>query len=422
MALTDTAIRNVKPSDKPRKMSDGGGLFLLVQPAGSKLWRQSYRFDGKQKLLSHGSYPTVSLQDARAKREAAKELLGKGIDPAADLKSRKKKKGESGETFAVVAQEWFDNRKTGWTERYASRLWNRIENDIIGRIGGRPIAEIEPWEILEAVRKIEKRGSLVMAGRVLSTCGQVFRYAVSTQRAKSDPSRDLRGALRTPNPVQHHKAMKASELGPFFKALSAYSGDEQTVLAIRFVMHTMVRTTEARLAEWEEFELDTKEPVWRIPAERMKMGNGHVVPLTPQVLAILRKLRKLSGGSKYVMPTTTKEGVISQNTMIYALYRMGYHSRATVHGFRGTASTILNEQGFNSDWVEAQLAHTDRDEVRAAYNSARWLPRRRKMLQWWSNYLDKVEAGNEVKRERPANAFFGCREMEAIGRVSSHWP
>jgi integrase len=234
-------------------------------------------------------------------------------------------------------------------------------------IGKRPIHEIEPLEILEAVRGIEKRGSLVMAGRVLQTCGQVFRYAVATQRAKSDPTRDLRGALRTPLAVKHRPAMPASELGDFFKALAAYTGEERTVLAIRLVMHTMVRTSEARLAEWAEIELDGKEPIWRIPAGRMKMRNEHIVPLTSQAVDILRRLKKLSGNSRHLFPAPTREGVISQNTLIYALYRMGYHSRATVHGFRGTASTLLNEQGFNSDWIEKQLAHTDRDEVRSAY-------------------------------------------------------
>lgn len=396
MPLTDTACKNAKGADKPYKMSDGGGLYLLVKPTGSKLWQQAYRYDGKQKLLSHGPYPTVSLQEARARREAVKSLLSESVDPSDARKAGKRKNEEPCETFAIVAKEWFDNRKTAWTERYASRLWNRIDTDIIPVIGERAIAQIEPSEILDAIRKIEKRGSLVMAGRVFQTCGQIFRYAVATQRAKSDPSRDLRGALRTPNAVKHRSAMKASELGPFFKALAAYPGDKQTALAIRFVIHTMVRTSEARLAVWDEFDLEAKAPVWRIPAERMKMRNEHIVPLTPQVVDILHKLKEISGKSQYVLPSGTKEGVISQNTMIYALYRMGYHSRATTHGFRGTASTILNEQGFNRDWVERQLAHTERNEVRSAYNAAEWLSDRRKMLGWWSDYLDAVAAGRKV--------------------------
>lgn len=396
MPLTDTACKNARSADKPFKMSDGGGLFLLVKPTGSKLWQQAYRYSGKQKLLSHGPYPSISLQEARARREAVKALLADAVDPSDARKARKNGNGERGETFAVVAKEWFENRKTAWTERYATRLWNRLETDIIATIGDKPIAEIEPTEILEAIRKIEKRGSLVMAGRVFQTCGQVFRYAVATQRAKSDPSRDLRGALRTPNAVKHRSAMKASELGPFFKALAAYRGDEQTMLAIRFVIHTMVRTSEARLAVWDEFDLDSKSPLWRIPAERMKMRNEHIVPLTPQVVTMLEKLKRFSGKSPYVLPASTKEGVISQNTLIYALYRMGYHSRATVHGFRGTASTILNEHGFNRDWIERQLAHTERNEVRSAYNAAEWLSDRRRMLEWWSDYLDAVEAGRKI--------------------------
>lgn len=190
--------------------------------------------------------------------------------------------------------------------------------------------------------------------------------------------------------------MKAAELGPFLRSLAAYPGDEQTALALRFVAHTMVRTGEARFAVWSEFELDRNAPLWRIPAKRMKMRNEHIVPLTPQVLDILGRLKRLSGNSKHVLPSATKEGVISQNTLIYALYRLGYHSRATVHGFRGTASTILNEHGFNRDWIERQLAHADRDDVRSAYNSAEWLSDRRRMLEWWSNYLDAAEAGNNV--------------------------
>lgn len=397
MSLTDTACKNAKPSEKPRKISDGGGLFLLVQPTGSKLWRQSYRFHGKFKLLSHGPYPSVTLLEARRMRDEAKALLAKDVDPGAHKKLNKRQaKIDADNTFTIVAKEWFNNKQHGWTPAYSTRLWRRLETDIIPVIGNRSINDIAPPEVLEAIRKIEKRDAVVLASRLLQVCGQIFRYAVTTQRAKSDPTRDLRGALRSRGIVQHRSALKASELGPFFRSLAAYPGDEQTALALRLVAHTMVRTGEARFALWSEFEIDEKAPIWRIPAERMKMRNEHIVPLTPQVVDILSKLKKLAGDSKYVLPSATKDGVISQNTLIYALYRLGYHSRATVHGFRGTASTILNEHGFNRDWIERQLAHSERNDVRSAYNSAEWLPDRRLMLEWWSNYLDSAEDGPEI--------------------------
>lgn len=398
MPLTDTACKNAKPSDKPRKMADGGGLFLLVQPTGGKLWRQAYRFDGKQKLLSHGSYPVVTLHEARAVRDAAKALLAKGIDPGEEKKTEKQKaKLEAANSFQAVAEEWFAARKDGWTPAYSERIWRRIEADLFPAIGSTPINAIEPPEVLRAIRAVESRDAVVLAGRLLQVAGQIFRYAVASGRAVRDPTQDLKGALKAPGAQKHRAALKAAELGPFFKALAIYQGGLQTALALRLVVHTAVRTSEARFAVWSEFEgLDGAEPLWRIPAARMKMRNGHLVPLSPQVVAILKELKKIAGDSEYVLPAATKEGVISQNTLIFSLYRLGYHSRATVHGFRGTFSTILNESGFNRDWIERQLAHTDGDSVRSAYNAAEWLADRRAMLAWWSDYLDAAEHGRKV--------------------------
>lgn len=398
MPLTDTACKNVKPSDKPRKIADGGGLFLLVAPTGGKLWRQAYRFDGKQKLLSHGAYPAVTLQAARAARDAAKALLAKGIDPGEEKKTEKQKaKLEATNSFQAVAEEWFAARKGGWTPAYAERIWRRIEADLFPAIGSTPINAIEPPEVLRAIRSVESRDAVVLARRLLQVAGQIFRYAVASGRAVRDPTQDLKGALKAPGAQKHRSALKAAELPEFLKALSNYQGDRQTVLALRLVMHTAARTAEARFAIWSEFEgLDCAEPLWRIPAERMKMRSGHLVPLSPQVVAILKELKKIAGDSDYVLPSATKEKVVSQNTMIFALYRLGYHSRATVHGFRGTFSTILNESGFNRDWIERQLAHTDGDSVRSAYNAAEWLADRREMLCWWSDYLDAAEYGRKV--------------------------
>lgn len=398
MPLTDTACKAAKPSDKPRKLSDGGGLFLLVQPTGGKLWRQAYRFDGKQKTLAHGAYPAVSLQEARSKRDAAKALLARNIDPGEVRKEEKADaKLRGANTFENVAREWFDIRLDGWTVGYADRMLRRLEADVFPELGLRPINEIEPPELLKVIRAVETRGAVVLAGRLLQVCGQVFRFAVASGRAVRDPTQDLKGALKAPGAQKHRSALKAAELGPFLKALAAYPGERQTALALRLVAHTALRTGEIRFGRWEEIEgLDGPEPLWRIPGPRMKMRSAHLVPLTPQVVAILRELKKYSGDSAYILPSATKEGVISQNTLIYGLYRLGYHSRATVHGFRGSFSTVLNEGGFNRDWIERQLAHSDRDGVRSAYNAAEWLADRRAMLGWWSDFLDSCEHGRKV--------------------------
>ena len=393
MPLTDTACRNAKPRAKRWKLADGGGLFLQIEPSGSKLWRQAYRINGKQKLLSHGSYPTTTLSKARSARDAAKVLLAEGIDPSAKKKAEKvEAKLAADNSFKAVATEWFGLREDGWTAGYSERIWRRLQADVFPKIGHLPIRQVEPPVLLGAIREVEARGAVVLAKRLLQVCGQIFRFAVASGRATRDPSQDLRGALRSPSMQKHRASLRAAELGPFLRALAAYPGEKQTALALSLVVHTMVRTAEARFAKWEEFEdLSGSEPLWRIPAERMKMRAPHLVPLTEHVVAILGSLKELSGNSVFVMPSTAKEGVISQNTLIYGLYRMGYHSRATVHGFRSTASTILNENGFNRDWIERQLAHSDQDEVRAAYNAAEWLSDRKRMLRWWSEFLVTAE-------------------------------
>ncbi|WP_313522939.1 tyrosine-type recombinase/integrase [Shinella sp.] len=390
MPLTDVFCRNAKPAEKPQKISDGGGLFLLIEPRGSKLWRLAYRFHGKQKTLALGIYPAVSLKDARDHRDRAKELLARGIDPGEHKKQEtRKKRLEAGNTFETVAREWFDAQKAGWTEGYADRILRRLEADIFKVIGRRPINEIEPPELLDAIRQIEKRGAVVLARRLMQVSGQVFRYAIASGLATRDPSQDIRGALRSAGPKKHRTALKEADLPEFLSTLEAYQGDRKTILALKLVLHTFLRTSEVRFGLWSEFEaLGGDRALWRIPAERMKARAEHLVPITPQVEQILTELKRLSGDSPYILPAKTINGVISQNTLIYAIYKMGYHSKATVHGLRGTASTILNEHGFNRDWIERQLAHAERDGVRAAYNSAEWLPDRRKMLIWWSNYIE----------------------------------
>lgn len=402
MPLTDTACRNVKSANRATKISDGGGLFLLVQPTGGKLWRLAYRFHGKQKTLAIGSYPAVSLAEARKCRDTAKEQLRVGTDPSEAKKATKRAaKIAASNNFEGLAREWFAARRSSWVPSYADRLMRRLEADIFPVIGQKPIKSIEPPELLTVVRAVEARGAVELAKRLLQVTGQIFRFGIATGRAQRDPTQDLRGALQSPGPRKHRAALKAVELPAFLGALEAYEGDRATLLGIKLVLHTFVRSAEARFATWGEFEgLDGSIPVWRVPAERMKARTEHLVPLSSQAVAILRELRSLSRGSDCVFPSPGKKGVISENTWLYAIYRLGYHSRLTVHGFRGTASTVLNEHGFNRDWIERQLAHIERNDVRAAYNSAEWLSDRRKMMVWWSNHLDSLsELGSPPKHQ-----------------------
>ncbi|MGE0022875.1 MAG: tyrosine-type recombinase/integrase [Hyphomicrobium sp.] len=395
MPLTDTAIRNTKPRPAPFKISDGGGLYLLVQPNGSRHWRLAYRFAGKQKTLALGTYPMISLAKAREGRDRAKRLLADGTDPNAQRRRDKLALKTAGDaTFKAVALEYIENRRHALTSPYADQFLRRLEADIFPHLGTRPIAEIDAPEMLDVLRKVEKRGALEQARRLRQSVGQVFRYAMITGRAKHDPSTALKGALKPKGRQRHHTPMPRDELPRFLRTLDGYDGDPRTALALRLVVLTMVRTTELRAARWEEFEhLDVREPLWRIPAERMKARFEHLVPLSRQAVTALAELRALPGAKSngFLFPSPSRECCMSNNTMLFALYRMGWHGRATVHGFRGVASTILNEMGFPPDWIERQLAHDERDEVRGAYNSAQYLPGRRKMLQRWGDWLDEVK-------------------------------
>lgn len=393
MALTDVACRNAKAVGRPLKISDSGGLHLLVMPTGSRLWRLAYRFGGKQKTLAFGTFPEVGLRDARRLQDDAKALIANGIDPGeAKKQSKRQTKLAAANTFERLAREWFGSQRQKWVRSYSDRIWSRIEADILPTLGNRPINQIEPPELLEAIRSIERRGAIVLAKRMLQICGQIFRYAVASGHAVRDPAQDLRGALRAAGPVKRRKALKSGELPAFLIALDSYSGDRTTALGLKLALHTMVRTSELRLARWDEIESrDGPKPLWRIPAERMKGRREHLVPLSRQSVAILAELSVLARDSEFILPSDTRVGPISSNTLLFGIYRLGWHSRATVHGFRGTASTILNERGFNRDWIERQLAHIERNDVRAAYNAAEWMDGRREMLDWWSDYLDACQ-------------------------------
>jgi len=289
-------------------------------------------------------------------------------------------------------------------ESYASRLRTRLDADLMPYLGHRPIADILPIEVLDVIRRIERREAIEMAKRVMQMASAIFRYGVATSKCLRDPTADLRGALKAPGPVKHRTALPASELPEFMARLERYPGDDTTRLALKLVLYTFVRTSEARLAEWSEFEgLDGPEPLWRIPAERMKMRRPHLVPLAPQVVEMLREVKRRSARRPQLFPAPTNSGVISENTMIFGIYRMGYHSRATVHGLRSTASTVLNEHQFNRDWIEMQLAHAD-GSVRAIYNAAEWLPGRRQMMCWWADYLDQAAAEGLARKGEAASA------------------
>jgi integrase len=398
MPLTDVKCRNAKGEVKARKLSDGGGLHLLVTSEGAKYWRMAYRWHGKQRTLAIGVYPIVSLAAARQARDEAKRHLGSGADPSAAKKERKREaRLSASNTFEPVAREWHENWKPGRTEYYAWQVMRRLEADVFPEVGGRPINDIEPPELLDMLRKVESRGAHETALRIKQLVGQIFRYAIVTSRAKRDPSADLKGALKSPAKTQHHRSMPRDELPAFLCGLEAYEGERRTILALKLVTLTFLRTTELRAGQWPEIEdLDGLAPLWRVPPERMKKRREHLVPLSRQAIPVLKELRSLAGISTFIFPSPSKERCMSNNTMLYALYRMGYHGRATTHGFRSVASTILNENNFNSDWIEMQLAHIEGNEVRRAYNAAEWLPDRRHMMQWWADYLDTAASGGGI--------------------------
>lgn len=404
MALTDTAVRNAKPSEKPRKLTDGKGLFLLVHPNGGKYWRLKYRIDGKEKLLALGVYPDVSLAAAREGRDQARKLLANDIDPGAFRQAQKRAtKAATEDSFEAVAREWYTKHSPNWSESHGSRIIRRLERDVFPWLGSRPIAAITAPELLDVLRRIEDRGALETAHRAHQNCGQVFRYAIATGRAERDPAADLRGAL-PPAKVRHHPSLTDSKaIAELLRAIDGYQGAFVTKCALRLAPLVFVRPGELRRAEWAEIDLDAAE--WRIPAEKMKMRAPHIVPLSTQAVAILRELEPLTGAGRYLFPSVrTSERPMSENTINAALRRLGYDKDSmTGHGFRSMASTLLNEQGWNRDAIERQLAHAERDSVRAAYNYAEHLPERRSMMQHWADYLEGLASGAQVLAFKRAN-------------------
>lgn len=398
MPLTDTAIRNAKPAEKPQKLADGGGLFLLVNPKGGKWWRLKYRYDGKEKLLSLGTYPEISLKDARDKREEARKQLAAGIDPSANRKAAKAARAEEGaNTFEVIAREWFAKHSPNWAASHADKVIARLQNDIFPWLGSRPITAIAAPDLLGVLRRIEERGAIDTAHRAQQDCSRVFRYAIATGRADRNPAPDLKGSL--PNAEQGHYAAMTDPkaISGLLRAIDGYQGEIVTKCALRLAPLVFVRPGELRTAEWAEIDLERSE--WNIPAEKMKMKEAHLVPLSSQAIAVLQEIQAVTGSGRYVFPSArTRSRPMSENAVLSALRRMGFtKEEMSGHGFRAMARTILDEVlQVRPDYIEHQLAHAVKDPNGRAYNRTAHLAERRKMMQLWADYLDGVKAGAEV--------------------------
>ena len=396
MPLTDTEIRSVQFGDKPFKVFDERGLFLLVTPSGGKWWRFKYRCNGKEKQLSLGVYPDVGLKAARKRRDEARERVAAGIDPSEHRKAVKSAQADRlANSFEIVAREWFEKYSPSWAANHGPRVIRRLEHDIFPCIGARPIAELKAPELLAAVRRLENRGVLETAHRALATCGQVLRYAIATGRAERDLSRDLRGAL-TPVKGEHFAAITdPKRVGELLRALDGYQGTLTVRCALRLAPLVFVRPGELRAAEWAHIDFDAAE--WRYTVS--KTGTEHIVPLSKQAVAILREIQSLTGKGQYVFPSgRSPRRPMSDNAILAAMRRMGIaKDEMSGHGFRATARTILDEVlGFRPDLIEHQLAHAVRDPNGRAYNRTTHLPERRKMMQAWSDYLDKLAREGKV--------------------------
>jgi len=400
VALTDVAIRTAKPREKPYKLADGGGLYLHVMTTGARYWRMDYRFHEKRLTLAFGVYPEVTLADARERRGRARKLLDDGVDPGAQQKRDKLvARVSAANTFKDIGEEWLSKqRKEGRAEATLNKTRWMLEKFAYPHIGARPIADIEPPEMLAVLQRVEQRSLFETATRLRSLSSRLFLYAISTGRAKHDPSGALRGALTTPQVTHRAAILTPRGVGALMRAIDGYEGQVETKLALQLLALTFVRPGELRAAEWDEFDLNAS--VWRIPAEKMKMRQPHIVPLASQAVKILQALHRQTGHGRYLFPSTVSaKRTMSENTINHALRRLGYSKEEmTGHGFRRTASTLLNELGFNRDWIERQLAHGDADEIRAIYNVAEYLPDRQRMMQVWADYLDKLAAQGRPER------------------------
>lgn len=398
MKLSATAVDKAKANGKTQKLADGGGLYLEITPKGQKRWRYRYYFEGREKLISLGTYPEISLKEARERHFEARKQLANGINPSAARKAEKVAQAGT-DSFEAVAREWHSKHTHMWTEKHAAQILRRLELNIFPWLGKKPINKITPPELLEVLRRMENRGALETAHRVQASCDQIFSYAIATFRAERNPVSDIKGAI-PPTKKKHLASITDPvKIGELLRAIDAYEGSFIVKSALQLAPLVFVRPKELRHAEWAEIDIEKAE--WRIPAEKMKARELHIVPLSRQAIEVLERIRPLTGqgaAARYVFPSPrTLARPMSDNGVLSALRRMGYaKEEMTGHGFRSMASTLLNEQGWNRDAIERQLAHAERNGVRAAYNYAEYLPERCKMMQAWADYLDSLRAGGEV--------------------------
>ncbi|HGL4515977.1 TPA: tyrosine-type recombinase/integrase [Klebsiella pneumoniae] len=393
MKLNARQVDAAKPREKAYKLADGAGLYLEVVPSGSRYWRMKYRFNGKEKRLAFGVYPAVSLAQARALRDEAKKKLAEGIDPSFAKKEEKLVRDvQLNNTFQAVALEWHGTKVNRWSEGYASDIIEAFNKDIFPYIGQQPVNEIKPLVLLNVLRRMESRGATEKAKKVRQRCSEVFRYAIVTGRAEYNPAADLTSAM-SGHESKHYPFLTVEELPDFFKALAGYTGSPLVVLAARL----LIRTGELRGAFWSEFDLE--KAVWEIPAERMKMKRPHLVPLSTQALEIVQQLKVMSGQYPLVFPgRNDPRKTMSEASINQVFKRIGYTGKVTGHGFRHTMSTILHEEGFNTAWIETQLAHVDKNAIRGTYNHALYLEGRKEMMQWYANYMAELQKGETLKR------------------------
>jgi integrase len=406
MGLTAKEIENLKPGSKPQKLADGGGLCLLVSPTGAKLWRWRYRFEGTEKMMALGEFPLVTLKEARERHAAARKVLAAGIDPMAERKAEvetrrreaEERERQAANSFENIARKWWEWWSAGKSPRHTDYVIRRLEADVFPAFGHKPIDDVTPADIRKLMLAIESRGARDVAKRAHETIGQIFRYAIAHGIANRNPASDFKPKdILTEAKEENFSRVDAKELPTLLAKMVSYDGDAITRLAMRLMAYTFVRTSELIESEWTEFDLDKAR--WDIPAERMKMDTPHIVPLSRQSLDVLRALKLLTGTGRLVFPGAhDKNRPMSNNTILFALYRLGYKGRMTGHGFRGLASTILHENDFVDEHIELQLAHQKRNKVAAAYNHAKYLSQRALMMQWWADYLDAQLAKGEETR------------------------
>ncbi len=395
--LTDVQVRNAKPGDKPRKLTDGGGLYVEVRPSGKRVWRYRYRLDEKENIFTLGEYPELSLEQARQDLREARALVKRGTHPIQDREMKERRRtAEARSTFEAVAHEWADQKRKNWSPYYAKQFDAHMGRDVFPVIGPTPIREVTAEQLLGLLRKVYDRGAETVVLLERQWISAVFRYAVATLRADFDPAAALKGAFTRPK-VQHKRPLGRDDIEPLLKAVEEYGGYRTTVIALRLLLLIFVRPGELRTAEWSEFDLAAEEPIWRIPEERMKMREPHLVPLSRQAIVLLTELHTLTGGQRWLFPNMRRPRTcMTMTTLNRALERMGYGGRFSAHGFRATASTILNEMGWRSDVIERQLAHRERNTTRRSYNQAEYLPERREMMQRWADLVDAQRGEADV--------------------------